>query len=171
MALRAFGFFDHQAPAVDVRVGHAARHEAPAQAAQLGVQLGLHAGHGEHVCPLSRPKVSPAPRCTVSATATARWRWITRHSRARARQWPAGGGAPRRRQRSLRPAVCCECGWCCTSVGRDANGQIGLARWSAPPACPTGLIAQADAGGGARAKKASHSSITVALAMMCPPQW
>ena len=52
----ALGAFGHQAPAGQVGRGHDERHVAAAQAPQLGVDLGLHAGHGKHVLAVQQTK-------------------------------------------------------------------------------------------------------------------
>mgnify|MGYP006221912589 CR=1 FL=1 len=56
IALGALGFLHDQAAGLYVGVCHAAGQVAAAQAAQLGVELGVHGGYGEHILPAEQAK-------------------------------------------------------------------------------------------------------------------
>ncbi len=115
--------------------------------------------------PLSSPKVRARPRCTVSATATARCCWM-RASLSGSGAWASGWwGATQYTKLTCPRGLVWMPGWLVPS------GVIPMAR-SAWPEVSTSIVPERVSSrrrmrvGGASAKKASHNSITVALAMM-----
>ena len=119
--------------------------------------------HGDNTsCPLSRPKVKARPRCTVSATATARCCWI---SVAQGSGAPAPGGG-RHGVHTAHGAQRFAVNARMAGAVGDADGQVGLAGGQGFQGARQGFVAQADARGGASAKRLRTGSMTVALAMM-----